>query len=242
MSEHLTHREVKDPKISARYLAEFMAASERVARTILRGCKYQSIARVVQHDEAKISVAKFVRDGETDTAVLSEKAQSLRDRMADTDFDRDVLDHNADYIDRFADVVEKLALPDAERLVPGKSIPIKLHGVTVTNEIHFRLRRLTKTNKVRVGAASFRYAKGKTLPEEVAHWQSAFMFGYLSQAGMIEEEAEPERKLCLTIDAYAGMCHSAPSDAVSRFSNMGAACATIAEWWPNIQPPPNAKF
>jgi hypothetical protein len=236
-----THREVKEPKISARYLADFMGASERGARTIVRGCKYQAIARIVQHDEAKITVAKFIRDGGEDTAVLTEKAQNLRDKMADSPFDRDLLDHNADYIDRFAAVVGDLELPKAELLPAGKSASIKLGGVTVTNEIQFRLRRLTKTNKVRVGAAALRYMKGKALPEEVGLWQSAFMFGYLKQLG-VEHGAEPEQQLCLTVDAYSGLCHSAPSDSVSRFHNMEAACTTIYEWWPNIQPPPNAKF
>ncbi len=242
MSEQQTHREVKEPKISARYLAEFMAASERGARTILRGCKYQPIARLVQHDEAKVTVAGFVRSGETDTTILTQKAQSLRDRMADCDFDRDLYDHNADYIDRFATVAGELRIPDGERLPPGKVPSIKLNGVAVTSEIHFRLRRLTKTNKVQVGAACFRYAKNKSLPADVANWQSAFLYGYLKQPGMAEEQADVERKLCLTIDAYAGVCHSAPSNSVSRFHEMEAACATIAEWWPNIQPPANAKF
>jgi hypothetical protein len=34
--------------------------------------------------------------------------------------------------------------------------------------------------------------------------------------------------------------HEAPTDSVSRFKNMEAACASIAERWPNVAPPPNA--
>jgi hypothetical protein len=196
---------------------------------------------VVQHDEAKSTVAKFIRDESPDASILTEKAQALRDRMADSDFDRDLLDHNADYIDRFAAVVGNLNLPKAEILAPGKAGAIDLNGIKVTTELHFRLRRLTKTNKIKVGAGALRYAKGKALSEEVGQWQSAFMFGYLIQTG-VEEGAEPEHKLCLTVDAYAGVCHPAPTDSTSRFHNMAAACATIAEWWPNITPPPNAKF
>ncbi|RTE92976.1 hypothetical protein [Bradyrhizobium sp. LVM 105] len=236
-----THRVVNEPKISARYLADFMAASERTRRTILRGCKYQPIARLVQHDEAKSTISKFLRDGEGSTATLTEKANGLRNRMADSDFDRDLLDHNADYIDRFAEVFPDLDLPSVEFHPPGKANPIELNGVKVTTEIQFRLRRLTKTNKIRVGGAAFRYAKGKSLSPEVANWQSAFMLGYLHQT-VTEPEAEPEGQLCLTIDASGGVCHRAPTDAVSRFNNMDAACATIAEWWPNIAPPDTAVF
>jgi hypothetical protein len=236
-----THRIVNEPKISARYLADFMAASERGRRTIVRGCKYQPIARVVQHDEAKATVSKFIRDGDSNTATLTDKAQGLRNRMADSDFDRDLLDHNADYIDRFAEVFPDLALPNVEIHPPGKAPPLALNGVKVTTEMQFRLRRLTKTNKIRVGGAAFRYAKGKPLSTEVANWQSAFMLGYLHQTGT-EEGAVAEGQLCLTIDAFGGVCHRAPTDALSRFNNMEAACATISEWWPNIAPPDGAVF
>src|SRR6266700_3165515 len=102
MKPEKTHRLVKDPQISARYLADYMAASEQAKRTIVRKCKYQAIARVVQHDEAKAAVSQFMRGGEGDIGALTDKAQSLRDRLADDDFDRDLYDHNADYIDRFA--------------------------------------------------------------------------------------------------------------------------------------------
>jgi hypothetical protein len=123
MSDQKTHREVKHPQISIRYLADYMAASEQARRTIIRGCKYQPIARVVQHDEAKLAVSKFIRSGLTDIATLQSEAQRLRDRMADSEFDRDVLDHNVDYIERFAQVSSKLDLPNAEILPPANPLP-----------------------------------------------------------------------------------------------------------------------
>jgi hypothetical protein len=116
---------------------------------------------------------------------------------------------------------------------------LMLNGVRVTAEIHFRLRRLTKTNKVRVGARMLRYAKGRALPIPIAEWQSAFLFGCLARTGP-EEGAEAERELCLTLDAYNCATYPAPSDAVRRSHHMEAACATIAERWSNIPPPPNA--
>lgn len=86
-----------------------------------------------------------------------------------------------------------------------------------------------------------RYAKGKALPVPVGEWQSAFLLGYLNRLG-VEDRADPEHKLCLTLDAYAGVCHPAPTDSISRFKNMEATCASIAERWPNVPLPPNAVF
>ena len=53
MSDKQTHRLVKNPQISARHLADYMAATDIRKRSILVGCKYQTLARVVQHNEAK---------------------------------------------------------------------------------------------------------------------------------------------------------------------------------------------
>ncbi|HZE53404.1 MAG TPA: hypothetical protein VE111_09075 [Bradyrhizobium sp.] len=78
--------------------------------------------------------------------------------------------------------------------------------------------------------------------EEVANnWglAAAGIYGYfrtLEEA----EEMEAERALCITLDAFAGKCHEAPSNAVYLFNEMKAACATINERWPAIKPPKKA--
>lgn len=239
MHQLKTHREVKDPQISARYLADYMAASERTRRTIVRDCKYQPIARVMQHKEARAKIGNFIRTDKSNTIVLIEAARQLRDRLADSDFERDLFDHNAEYIERFANRFLGMKLPEAEYLEPGKVGPIDLEGVKVTIEICARLRRLTRTNKVRVGMAALRYAKNKPLSSTIGAWQSAFLYGLHSVIGL-DEGLAPEHKLCITIDASAGKVYPAPTDSVRRFQNMEAACATIAERWPNIEPPPNA--
>ncbi len=230
-----THRLVKEPRISARYLADYMAASERARRTILRGCKYVSTAKVVQHDRAKASLSHYFSFDLPEVDGLKKRAAQLRAMMADDDFDRDVLDFNADYIDRFALVADKVTLPTAERLAPGSSPPIILESVKVSAELSFRLRRVAKGNKVRVGAGMLRYSKGKALNADAAAWQSAFLLGYL-KATNIDPSAEPEAKLCLTVDAHLGKEYAAPTDSLSRFQNMEAACAGIAERWDKIAP------
>ncbi|MBY5771448.1 hypothetical protein HFN63_15190 [Rhizobium leguminosarum] len=237
-----THRLVNKPQISSRSLADYMAASEIGKRNILTACKYQAIARIVQHDEAKQTISKFFRSENPLITDLDDAAKQLRARMADSDFDRDVYDHNADYIDRFSKVVHIVELPsDADILAPGQSPKIEIGGVKVGADIQFRLRRVTKTNKVKIGAAVFRYAKGKPLKPEIASWQSAFLLAYLADTAL-EVGAEPEAKLCVTLDMYSGKTCPAPTDSVSRFKNMQAACVAIAERWDNIKPPPNAAL
>jgi hypothetical protein len=239
MLHQKTHREVKNPQISARYLADYMAASETAKRRIVRNCKFQALARVIQHDEAKLILSKFIRSGESDTSVLAQESERLRKRMADSEFERDLYDHNADYVDTFAIVWAWMILPKADILPPGKTHALEINGVKVTTELHFRLRRLTKTNKLMVGAGMLRYAKGTTLAAAIGEWQSAYLFGYLNKIGP-EQATEVDRKLCLTLDAACGAIYPAPTDSVRRFQHMESACASIAERWPNIPPPKNA--
>lgn len=235
-----THREVATPQISARYLAEYMCESERVKRRIVRDCKYQPIARLAQHDEAKMAVSRYIRNGMKNADELDALAMQIRSRNADTPFNRELFDRNADYISRFSEVSYKLKLPDAERLAPGTVPPLMRYGVRITTELNFRMRRIVRTtNQVRLGAAVLRYAKGKSLKAAVAEWHAAYLFGYLD-ANSVEEGAFIEKKLCLIIDAYTGRAYEAPGNSRSRFKNMEAACESIAERWPNIKPPPNA--
>lgn len=234
-----THRVMPKPQMAARFLADFMAASERSRRSIIQGCKFRRIARVVQHEKARNTIGTYLRSTNGNPGALLARAEALREQIADDDFEREVLDNNADYIERFANVAPDLNRPQADAFPSGNCPPLTINGLSVSVDLCMRLTRTTKTNKVRIGAATLRYAKGEPLPAEVGAWQSSFLMGYLANDAQALN-AEPEQKLCLTIDAWAGICHSAPGDAVRRFRNMEAACATIAERWSNVPPPPNA--
>lgn len=241
MEPKKTHKLVNSPTINARYLADFMAASEVARTTILRKCKYPPIAPLMQHIEAKAAISNFLTSADPDLDYLTERAKGLRDRMAESDFDRDRLDTNADYLDRFAKMFDVIELPDAEMLPPGKSLSVVVAGVKVPVELHARMTRTTKTNKVKSGLVALRYTKGKPLNSMVGAYQSSFLFGVLGEVGSNDNSA-PEHKLCLTIDGYAGVAHAAPGDATTRYKNMKAACAGIAERWTNLKPPEGAIF
>lgn len=235
-----THREVKQPEISVRYLADYMAASERKRRTIIEGCKYRPIARLHQHKEAPIAIAHALRHGTATPEGLKERAGMIRAKIATDDFDAFTNETNADYVEAFSKVVAGLELPEAE-ILPGNSFPdFDIRGTKVTFAPNLMLRRLIKkTNKVRRGALMLRYAKGSPLSPTVGGYQSAAAFGLL---GMVkdEETGEPDKTLCLTLCALAGKPYAAPTNSVSIFHNMRAACETIAERWPNIKPPKGA--
>lgn len=135
MEEKKTHRLIEKPTMSVRFLADYMAASDQARRTILRGCKFRTIARLVQHDDAKLAVAKFMLGGTNDPEVLVAEADYIRNKLADSDFDRDCNDINADYVAQFAKVVADIEpLPAGAEWRPVKPpfASQSVNGVRVT--------------------------------------------------------------------------------------------------------------
>lgn len=234
-----THHEVSAAEISVRYLADFMAASERKRRSIVEGCKYRPIARLVQHKEATVAISGFIQNGPLTPQALKEKADFIRSKLAEDDFEALTNEVNADYVEKFSEVVASIKLPDAE-VLPGKVFPpFKINGVKVRFSPHLLLRRIDKSNKQRRGAFMLRYAKGKALPPAVGGYQSAAAFGLLKECAP-EEGSEVDKSICVTLDAFTGELYPAPGSSLTMFANMKAACSTIAERWPNIKPPKGA--
>lgn len=159
--------------------------------------------------------------------------------MTTSEFEAYQNHHNADYVDAFADACTKLAIPPCEMHPAVGKQAVNLNGTSVVHNPDLVLRRITKKNTVKSGAIYLRYAKGKEMSPDAAEWQSAFTFGFLT--GMPPEvDCAPEHKLFLTVCAYSGKSTEAPTNSNYKLKEMAAACASIADQWPNIQPPPSA--
>lgn len=234
-----THVVVAVPEMDARQLADYMAGSDRKKRAVLTDCKYRPIARLMQHKEARITVSSALRHGEKNAQVLKEKADFVRSKLTTNDFESATNEANADFIQRFSEIVADIELPDAE-VLPGKVFPkLAINGVKIRFSPSLRLRRLTKTNKVKIGGLMLRYAKGKPLAATTGDYQSALVFGLIGDSKE-EPAAESDKPLCLTLDVITGKLFIAPSKSASMYANAKAACQSIAEQWPNLPPPKNA--
>lgn len=242
MSDKATHKLVKTPKVNGRYLSDYMVASEIRQRSIIRDCKYRKIARVIQHDRAKIFVTNFLKAGSGDATELTDEGERLRNMMSDTDFERNTLDVNGDFLTAYGDVFAMDDFPKTAEIVDAPTdFKASLNGVEVNPDIRLGIQRVMRTNRLRTGLLTLRYAKGKPLDEEVGRYQSSVLFGIRKMIDDLDESA-PEEKLCLTLDCASGKFIGAPTDATRRFQNVEAACASIAERWENIEPPEGAIF
>jgi hypothetical protein len=220
-----------------------MAASHQVRRTLLRNSKFQPIIRVTQHNHAKAAIVNWMAE-KRPLNELRERVAQMRDSHfgPDEEFASETNQHNCDYIDSFIDIADALDLPDAEFMPQGKATSIGIHGTTVRFTPQMLLMRTTRANKVKLGALFLRYAKNQDLPEAAGVHQSAFTFGYLREHPF-EADATPEHALCITLDCVSGRAYQAPTDkAVYLYKEMAAECASIAERWDSILPPPGAVF
>lgn len=235
-----THVMVNKPEISVRYLADYMAASERSRRTIVSNIKFRPIARLIQHKEATLALTEFIVSGRTDAAELKAKSDYIRSKLADDDFELIVNEANADYLARVSQILGDLCLPSANLSFSQSVHSTIINGVKVKFSPHILLDRRTRTNKTKRGALMIRYAKGKPLNPPVAKFQCAAILGLLRDTTLQSDEDEADKALCLTVDAYAGQVYSAQGDAATDYANMKAALASIAERWDKIPPPKNA--
>lgn len=240
MPDKPTHRLQSTPQMRSQDFAEYMAASDRAKRSILQRCKYRSLARMVQHREARIAIARWLREGNGDPMLLDKEADRIRHKLTDDDFDAEVNEHNATYIEAFRAVCADLNLPACEMRPADQKMAMDMGGLEVRFAPDLLLYRTNSRNVPKSGALFLVYSKGKAAKEEEALFLSSISFGYLSGSVLEEELGEPEKGLCLSVCAYSGTKYAAPGNAKTRFNNMKAAGAMIADVWDAIQPPNKA--
>lgn len=233
-----THREVKTPRLSDNKLADYMAASEQARRGILRSCKYQPRAAVIQHQDARKMIADSIVNGKFDPAALEKKIAMYEGKITDTEFEADVKQHNIDYM--------KSALEMGADGIKGQDFArcktqhkLDFNGTEISFFPDVLVARTNQRNNRKIGAINFRYSRSAKLSVKVAEWQSALIFGVLRDHPF-EEESTPELALCQTYDGFNGKLYAAPSKSIYMYNEMQAACAAIAQQWPKIEPPANA--
>jgi hypothetical protein len=241
MTDEKTHNVRPQPGMSANRLADYMAASEQARRSILRSCKYMPRARVIQHQDAKESIAQHLSSADFGAEQLQARVEILRNGLHGSEFDNEVAEHNADYIERFIQKQPALPARVQEVTKAGKMPGLDIHGFQLSFSPDLILKRVNIRNVPKLGVAFFRYGKNKALGDEVACWQGAISFGYLDtklKQGLAE--IDPEKEMCVAVDMWTGQVHAAPTNAIYRFNEVRAACAGIAERWDQIQPPEGA--
>lgn len=222
-------------------LAEYMAASDQARRTIIRGCKYVSLARYFQHTIAKKTLSDHLEEGNPLPGDLIEKSEQIRNMLADTDFDHRIFEHNADFVKSFSDVSDNFDLSGITLATSSEKFDRAFNGTKIKFRPDILTSRTTKANTQKIGGLMFRYSKTGPVADDVAAFQAAFMFGYFGEYPFIDE-AKTEGALSLILCANSGKTHAVPPKPIYKYNEMKAVCSDIAEKWDNVEPPSGATF
>ncbi|MEZ5812268.1 MAG: hypothetical protein R3D45_12720 [Rhizobiaceae bacterium] len=231
----LQHWTVRQPTISAFDLAEYMVAPEGQREAIVRRSRFPAAMRAPSPAEARFEICRHLT-GELSAEHLARKAAAMRTRLVarETDYVRNRL--NADGIDGFQSRIGDGALPACRRQMQIETHPVYLEGVKVTADIPLRLDKTTAAGRMRLGGLVLRFGRGIMAGPETAQWLSSFVHGYLRQTSTAGN-ADIGHNLCLVADIGAARLFKAPTDAISRYKAMQAACADIAGQWRMLAPP-----
>ena len=134
----------------------------------------------------------------------------LHEMMSDTDFERDTLDINGDFLLAYGEAVSMDTFPSTAKISDPTPFKTNLHEVDFNPDIRFGVQRVTRTNRLRTGLGTIRYAKGKPLDEEAGAYQSSVLFGCRKLIDA-HDEAAPEEKLYLTLDCVRGRALTRPA-------------------------------
>lgn len=129
--EKKTHRAVVKPEIPVQYLADYMAASDQARRSIVQKSKYKSLARLFQHQIARKTISDHILDGNPLPGDLHDKAEDVRNLLADTEFDGLLHGYNADFVDAFASVSVQFDFSGFEIVAPGQAENPTYNGTLV---------------------------------------------------------------------------------------------------------------
>jgi hypothetical protein len=125
---------------------------------------------------------------------LVEKAQTLRDRLAGSEFDASLTQHNGNFVASFAMCCGGFNTSGFDLVAASNLEAPAFNGINVPFTPTLLAYRKTQANTHKIGALMYCYAKGKPASRDAAEWQTAFMYGLFSDNPSIEE-AMPKRGL-----------------------------------------------
>ena len=68
---------------------------------------------MIQHREAQAVLTAFFVNGKSEASESKAKAEFIKNKLADDDFDVSVNEANASYLERVAQILAEIKLPDA---------------------------------------------------------------------------------------------------------------------------------
>lgn len=225
-------RDRSNPRMSITKFAEYVIASPRRRRSILRDQRFPPAFKAATFREAYPAIADvLIRGGDPD--LVDAQLGIWRKRKPTTEFTARCLAHCIDALTAFRALLVKRAFKKFSFALGMSEAYVDLGGVSLSARPEALVR------GPEVGAIKIYLSKTMPFTEDAKGKPGSASYAAAALHLWAETEfggAQAER--CLVVDVFAGQLHTAPVRNISRREDMEAACEEIVAGWATIKEPP----
>jgi hypothetical protein len=213
------------PEISINPLAEYVGASERRKRAILRQQKYPSDFIVARYRTARAAFSNYFKDG-YDQNVLIRAIERLQGKKPTSDWSRNDTVNSIEALRRFLSIE-----------IPFKSLKCRfskpdikaynINGVSVIVSPDLMLEWEVEGQKY-VGAIKF-YIKKKDLTLQQGRLSASLIADFMRRTN--SEETTVSKRHCVCVDVMNQRIFAAPGNIIEDMNSISDACYEINTLW-----------
>ncbi|NMJ42811.1 hypothetical protein GWK16_16315 [Roseomonas sp. JC162] len=234
------------PRITAFELGEYIAADDDPRDTIVRGMKFERIARSTLYRTVRMAIARYLAGQSRDPTILEACRADLlnRRRSATSQQQSRNLDHEIAALDAFQKASPHL--DTAGCIVTRASIqrPMVIEGVTVSVQPTIWLRFNRNRGLDLAGAVIVDPAKGGMLKSAdaqaaalLASQVTAVMVHRLVERAITQDGVRASADHCIVFHSHRQTATPAPASHKRMARNVEAACRAIVRAWPDVEEP-----
>lgn len=224
--------------MSANQLAEYTLASPTRRQAIIRNAKFSPTFLVIRYSAAKSAICDYLDDDTRSPRILAsaEHEQIELSKSGGTAHAMNDAALSAEAINSFRQMISPNFLKGITFTRNTNNLPkLDISGVDVSVNLDLVSHR---TAKGLVGGVMLQTSKAvasKGWRED--HSKCVASLVWMLSNKHLNALGKVDRKLCLSIDVFAGKTTPAPNHYKRILSNIEASCAEIAMFWPHISPP-----
>jgi hypothetical protein len=236
----------RHPRFTVLTLGEYMAADDGPRETILRGMKYERIARTLIYRHLYRAVSRFLVSPTHERGILAECRRALEDERsaASSPQQRENLTYEIRALEAFERSLNALGIGGLNFELARAASPLKIERVSISVQptAHIRVKRPRGSDLI--GAIVIDTAKGQTPRTDAARLK--VLNGMTHSAVLLHEyvvrefpdgDPRPSTEHCLVFHAHRQDRVCAPNPYRRIYRNIEAVCRNIAVGWDAITPP-----
>lgn len=222
------NQERTTPYISVNKLGEYLIATPRRRRAIIRDQKNPKPFKVAIYTEAQNAICDYLVKSEPDESILINAIEALQKKQPETEWDENRLDLCVSAIESFLDIIPDLDFAKYNLRRGIKDAPdLIIADVAISIRPEIILQRNDSRDKF--GALKLCFSKTKGHTEDTAAY-----VGTMVQQYLIKHQKGCDSVLsddCLVVDVFDGEIYTAPRAFKTRLADIEAACEEIANSW-----------